>query len=66
MVDFDRLTEAEYEYMNLGMMVSAHCGGDYDKKMPCTQEEWDFVVNHEMECGIQPQSSLTNYLEASL
>jgi len=65
-VDFGLLTETEYEYMNLGMMGYAYCSGEYDSKMPCTQEEWDFFVNHEMECSIQPQSSLSNYLEVKL
>lgn len=60
---FENMDKEESFYLNLGLMVSAYCNGDYDEKMPCTGEEWDAVVKYEIENNIPPAKSLTKWLE---
>ena len=54
------------DYLNLALNISAYCDGDMIAKMPCTQDEWDMVVNFEIENSIDPNKSLTQWMEVSL
>lgn len=62
---FENLDELQYSYLHIALTISAYCNGDYDAKMPCSQDEWDDVVKYEGKEGISSEKSLTNWLKVS-